>query len=210
MKLIILGGFLGSGKTSVLIPLAKEMIAAEGGAADGKTKVAIIENEIGQVGIDTAFTDDTGLFTTELFNGCVCCSIAGSLMDALVQLEEKMAPEWVILETTGLARPGDVVQQLHEYYDENLPITVFNILDSGRWLKLLNVVGTLIDDQLTASNYVLVNKIDAVDAETLEKVMESVVDKAKPGTKVYHISAVNNPEGTASVCREIVEEIKHR
>ena len=47
MKLIILGGFLGSGKTSVLIPLAKEMVASAGGAADGATKVAIIENEIG-------------------------------------------------------------------------------------------------------------------------------------------------------------------
>ena len=91
MKLIILGGFLGSGKTSVLIPLAKEMIEAEGGA-DGSTKVAIIENEIGQVGIDTAFTDDTGLYTTELFNGRVCCSIAGSLMDSLAQMEEKMHP----------------------------------------------------------------------------------------------------------------------
>ena len=59
MKLIILGGFLGSGKTSVLIPLAKEMVASAGGAADGSTKVAIIENEIGQVGADTAFTEGT-------------------------------------------------------------------------------------------------------------------------------------------------------
>lgn len=209
MKLIILGGFLGSGKTSVLIPLAKEMIASAGGP-DGKTKVAIIENEIGQVGIDTAFTDDTGLYTTELFNGCVCCSIAGSLMDALVQMEEKMGPEWVILETTGLARPGDVAAQLHEYYDEDLQITIFNILDSRRWLKLVNVVGTLIDDQVTASDYVLMNKIDAVDEETLEQVEAGVREKAKTGTKIFRISAVNDPDGCAAVCREIIDEIENR
>ena len=206
MKLLILGGFLGSGKTSVLIPLAKEIIAAEGGP-DGSTKVAIIENEIGQVGIDTAFTDDTGLYTTELFNGCVCCSIAGSLMDALVQMEEKMGPEWVILETTGLARPGDVAEQLHEFYDENLPVIIFNILDSRRWLKLVNVVGTLIDDQIEAADYVLMNKTDAVDAETLDQVEEGAREKARPETKIFRISAVKDPEGCAAVCREIIEEI---
>ncbi|MBR3309661.1 MAG: cobalamin biosynthesis protein P47K [Lachnospiraceae bacterium] len=207
MKLIILGGFLGSGKTSVLIPLAKEMIEAEGGA-DGSTKVAIIENEIGQVGIDTAFTDDTGLYTTELFNGCVCCSIAGSLMDSLAQMEEKMHPEWVILETTGLARPGDVAQQLHEYYDEDMNITIFNILDSRRWLKLVPVVGTLIDDQVEAADYVLMNKIDATDAEMLDKVEAGV--KEKTNAKIYRVSAVNDKEGLAAVCREIIAEIKNK
>lgn len=207
MKLLILGGFLGSGKTSVLIPLAKEMIEAEGGA-DGTTKVAIIENEIGQVGIDTAFTDDAGLFTTELFNGCVCCSIAGSLMDALAQMEEQMHPKWVILETTGLARPGDVAEQLHEYYDEDMSITIFNILDSRRWLKLLPVVGTLIDDQVQAADYVLMNKIDAADPELLDKVEAGV--KEKTDAKIYRISAVEDKEGTAAVCREIIAEIKNQ
>ena len=122
-------------------------------AARWKNQGAIIENEIGQVGIDTAFTEGTGLYTTELFNGCVCCSIAGSLMDSLAEMEEKLNPEWVILETTGLARPGDVAQKLHEYYDENMNITILNILDSGRWLKLATIVGTLIDDQVEAADY---------------------------------------------------------
>lgn len=178
------------------------------GGADGSTKVAIIENEIGQVGIDTAFTEGTGLYTTELFNGCVCCSIAGSLMDSLAQMEEEMHPEWVILETTGLARPGDVAEQLHEYYDENMNITIFNILDSRRWLKLVPVVGTLIDDQLEAADYVLMNKIDAVDAETLDKVEAAV--KEKKDTRIFRVSALNDPEGMAAVCREIVAEIKSK
>lgn len=207
IRLIILGGFLGSGKTSVLIPLAKEMVAAEG-REDGQTKVAIIENEIGQVGIDTAFTNDTGLYTTELFNGCVCCSIAGSLMDSLVKLEEQMHPEWVILETTGLARPGDVAEQLHEYYDEDMDITIFNIIDSRRWLKLLPVVGTLIDDQIRPADYVLMNKIDAVEPDMLDKVEAGAKEKTQ--AKIYRVSAVNDPEGTAAVCREIIAGIKNK
>lgn len=207
MRLVILGGFLGSGKTSVLIPLAKEIIEAEGGA-DGTTKVAIIENEIGQVGIDTAFTEDTGLYTTELFNGCVCCSIAGSLMDSLAKMEEEMHPAWVILETTGLARPGDVAAQLHEYYDEEMEITIFNILDSRRWLKLVPVVGTLIDDQVEAADYVLMNKIDTTDAETLDKVEAGI--REKTNGKICRISATADPEGTSAVCREIITEIRNK
>lgn len=207
MRLVILGGFLGSGKTSVLIPMAKEIIASEGGA-DGSTKVAIIENEIGQVGIDTAFTDDTGLYTTELFNGCVCCSIAGSLMDSLAKMEEEMHPEWVILETTGLARPGDVADQLHQYYDEDMNITIFNILDSKRWLKLAPIVGTLIDDQVSAADYILMNKIDMTDAETLDKVEAGL--KEKSTGKVYRVSAVNDPEGCAAVLGEIIKEIRNQ
>ena len=184
--------------------MAKEMIEAEGGA-DGSCKVAIIENEIGQVGIDTAFTDDTGLYTTELFNGCVCCSIAGSLMDSLAKMEDQLHPEWVILETTGLARPGDVAKQLHEYYDEDMSITIFNILDSRRWLKLAPIVGTLIDDQVEAADYVLMNKIDQTDEETLDKVEAGL--KEKTGGKIYRISATADPEGCAAVCREILAEI---
>ncbi len=129
-------------------------------------------------------------------------------MDSLAQMEEEMHPEWVILETTGLARPGDVAEQLHEYYDENMSITIFNILDSRRWLKLVPVVGTLIDDQLDAADYVLMNKIDAVDAETLDKVEAAV--KEKKDTRIYRVSAVNDPEGMAAVCKEIIAEIKSK
>lgn len=187
-----------------MIPLAKELIAAEGGA-DGKTKVAIIENEIGQVGIDTAFTDDTGLYTSELFNGCVCCSIAGSLMSSLAQMEEQLHPEWVILETTGLARPGDVATQLHEYYDENMQVVIFNVLDARRWLTLLPIVGALIDDQVEAADYVLMNKIDAAKEETQDKIEAGL--KEKTNGKIYRVSAVKDPDGLAAVIKEIVAEI---
>ncbi len=204
MKLIILGGFLGSGKTSVLIPLAKEMVESCGGA-DGSTKVAIIENEIGQVGVDTAFTEGSGLYTTELFNGCVCCSIASSLMDSLCKMEEEMHPEFVILETTGLARPYDVAAQLWEYYDENLNITLITVIDASRWLRIRKVAGALVDEQIDHANYILLNKIDAADPATTDEV-ESEVQKVCDG-KIYRVSTTSNPEGTSKACREIITEV---
>ena len=204
MKLIILGGFLGSGKTSVLIPLAKEMVASAGGA-DGSTKVAIIENEIGKVGVDTAFTEGSGLYTTELFNGCVCCTIASSLMDSLVKLEEQMHPEFVILETTGLARPYDVAQQLWEYYDEGMNITMITVVDASRWLRISRVAGALVDEQVDHANYVLLNKIDLTDEATISEVEQKISDKCDG--KLYRVSTTTDPEGTSAICREMVTEI---
>jgi len=204
MKLIILGGFLGSGKTSILIPLAKEMVANAGGA-DGSTKVAIIENEIGKVGVDTAFTEGSGLFTTELFNGCVCCTIASSLMDSLCKLEEQMHPEFVILETTGLARPYDVAQQLWDLYDENMSITLITVVDAGRWLRISKVAGALVDEQVDHANYVLMNKIDTTDEATIAGVEESL--RSKCDGKLYRMSTTTDPEGTTAICREMINEI---
>lgn len=203
MKLIILGGFLGSGKTSTLIPLAKE-IAGEN-VKPGETKVAIIENEIGQVGVDTAFTEGSGLYTTELFNGCVCCSIANSLMDSLCQMEEKMHPEFVILETTGLARPYDVATQLWDYYDEDLSITMITVIDAGRWLRVRKVAGSLVNEQVDHANYIFMNKIDTADASVINEVEEEV--NKLTDAKVYKISTTKDPEGIKQICKEIVSEI---
>ncbi|MCF0203331.1 MAG: fructose-bisphosphatase class III, partial [Bacteroidaceae bacterium] len=100
----------------------RQIVEMSGGG--DKTRLAIIENEIGQVGIDTAFTESAGFTTTDLFNGCVCCTLAASLMDTLCQLEKDVDPEWVILETTGLARPHDIAESLWRYYDSDMSITV--------------------------------------------------------------------------------------
>ena len=204
MKLIILGGFLGSGKTSVLIPLAKEMVESAGGA-DGTTKVAIIENEIGKVGVDTAFTEGSGLYTTELFNGCVCCTIASSLMDSLNKLEEQMHPEFVILETTGLARPYDVAQQLWDYYDENMNVTLITVVDASRWLRISKVAGALVDEQVDHANYVLLNKTDLTDEATIAEVEQKI--GALCEGKLYRMSTTTAPDGTRAICKEMITEI---
>lgn len=204
MKLIILGGFLGSGKTSVLIPLAKEMVESAGGA-DGTTKVAIIENEIGKVGVDTAFTEGSGLYTTELFNGCVCCTIASSLMDSLNKLEDQMHPEFVILETTGLARPYDVAQQLWEYYDEGMNVTLITVVDASRWLRISKVAGALVDEQVDHANYVLLNKTDLADEATIAEVEQKI--GALCEGKLYRMSTTTDPEGTRAICKEMITEI---
>ena len=206
MRLLILGGFLGTGKTSVLMPVARQIVAAAGGG--DKTRVAIIENEIGQVGIDTAFTEGAGFTTSELFNGCVCCTLAASLMDSLNQLEEEMNPEWVILETTGLARPHDIAETVKRYYDEGMNTAVCITVDVNRWNRLKKVVGELLFEQVTNADYVFLNKVDLADRATIDAVRKDVEGMTKG--KVYEISAVSDVEGTEKICREIIDEVISR
>ena len=205
MKLVVLSGFLGSGKTSFLMPLAHEIVeSCEGG---DETKLVIIENEIGQVGVDNVFTEGGGYTSKELFNGCVCCSILGSLMECLADIEANENPEWVILETTGLARPADLANNLWAYYDDDMNITTAVVVDASRWMKLIEAEGLneLVFDQIRDANYLFINKTDLVSAAELKDINDDVIQRTDG--RVYNISAAKDAEGTKNVCREMIEEI---
>ena len=205
MKLIVLSGFLGSGKTSFLMPLAHEIVdSCEGG---DETKLVIIENEIGQVGVDNVFTEGGGYTSKELFNGCVCCSILGSLMECLADIEANENPEWVILETTGLARPADLANNLWAYYDDDMNITTAVVIDASRWMKLIEAEGLneLVFDQIRDANYVFINKTVLVTADELKEISADVLKRTDG--RVYNMSAAKDAEGTNAVCKDMVEEI---
>ena len=205
MKLVVLSGFLGSGKTSVLMPLAHEIVDSCEGGDEGK--LVIIENEIGQVGVDNVFTEGGGYTSRELFNGCVCCSILGDLMDCLVDIEKNENPSWVILETTGLARPADLADGLWTYYDDDMNITTCVVIDASRWMTLIEADGLneLVFDQISDANYVFINKTDLVGAEELQAVKDDVLTRTEG--RVYAMSTTTDAEGTKQICREMIEEI---
>lgn len=203
MKLIILGGFLGSGKTSILIPFAQEL--STGGETTPKN-IVIIENEIGQVGIDSTLTEGCGFVTKNLFNGCVCCTIAGTLIESLRTIRTRIEPDYVILETTGLAMPDSVANQIWDYYDAHLSITLITVVDAERWLRITKHAQDLAYDQLLHADYVFLNKTDRVDPETLQRVREDVIEKAGK-CEIYEVSKMSNPSYIVSVCREICNNI---
>lgn len=103
MKVLILGGFLGSGKTSLLLQLAYYMTGHLSG--DKKYQVVILENEIGEEGIDDKLLRGNGYQVENLFSGCACCTLSGELLSSVSNIEKQLQPQWLILETTGLAYP---------------------------------------------------------------------------------------------------------
>lgn len=167
MKFLIVGGFLGSGKTSFLIHLAKHLVNVR-----GIKNVAILENEIGQVGIDDKILQGAGYEVKGLFAGCVCCTMAGELLVNVRMLERDLNPEWIIMEATGVAMPSNIAESLKSKLDIDAQIVC--LADVKRWPKLIRAMAPVVAMQLQGAHTVLVNKIDLVDGEAVEKAKGSI------------------------------------
>ena len=185
MKVLIFSGFLGSGKTSALLPLAKYIVRSS--ASDKENKVMILENEVGEVGIDDAFLRSGGFQVDNLFSGCACCTVSGELVGAAQRLRKEYDPDWIILETTGIAYPRRIQENLKSAIGLDSRIGV--LVDASRWNRLLVPMHELLSGQIIGSDAVLVNKIDLVDEATLEKV-DSDIRGFEPNAVISHISAI--------------------
>jgi G3E family GTPase len=96
MHLLLIAGFLGSGKTTLTINLSRAAVARG-------QRVAILVNEIGEIGIDNQLMRQLELNVWELFGGCICCSLSGDLVSSLQKLDSSYNPDLVILEPSGAA-----------------------------------------------------------------------------------------------------------
>ena len=167
MKFLIVGGFLGSGKTSFIIHLAKYLVQVR-----GIKNVAILENEIGQVGIDDKILQGSGYEVKGLFSGCVCCTMAGELLVNVRMLQRDLDPDWIIMEATGVAMPHSIKESLKNKLD--IDAQVVCLVDAKRWQKLVKAMAPVMTMQLMGADMVLVNKVDLVDQETVEMAKGSI------------------------------------
>lgn len=194
MNMLVLGGFLGSGKTSVLLQLAKHIIGED---SDKYAKVVILENEIGEVSVDDKILRSKGYAVENMFSGCVCCTMSGEMVINVKKIMTDLQPDWIIMEATGVAYPYNIVETLQRSI-KDIGMKVVCLADAKRWNRLLIPMGQLIADQLNGADFVLINKIDMVDENTLEQVDNSV---ASFNTKAqrFHINAN----------KEIAEQVLH-
>jgi G3E family GTPase len=183
VKLLCIAGFLGSGKTTVLLELARTMTQTG-------LQLAIVENEIGDVGVDGGYVREAGLPVQELFGGCICCTLQTGLVETLRALEAQYAPDWVVVEPTGLAAPGDLMKTVRTYMPQIARSRVLTLVDAGRWEMLQQVVEPLITAQLEAADVIAVNKIDQVDEAVVARI-EEVVRRANATAAIRRVSAVS-------------------
>ncbi len=203
MKIIIFGGFLGSGKTTVLQQMAR-FLAEHEANSKANTKVVIVENEIGEVGIDDQVLKSAGFKVSNIFSGCVCCTLKSELIKSVKEIQEKMNPSWVVIEATGVAYPGSIRKALAE--NLGLEAYIITIADASRWKRLVNAMQILVSGQLEDSMTVLINKTDLVDEDTLETVKSSVISY-HDSVEVFMISAKQGiPEDVLEKIMGHVEE----
>ena len=157
MHLLTISGFLGTGKTTLILNLAG-ITAAKG------ISTAILVNEIGEIGIDDQLMEAHDLNVRQMLNGCVCCSLAKDLPRTLEQLVEVYDPELAILEPSGAADLAKVLSALKYYRGAPLASqTKVTLLDPLRLGKLKVVVGPLITSQVAQADHLLLTKADLAD-----------------------------------------------
>ncbi|WP_320035798.1 GTP-binding protein [Halarcobacter sp.] len=164
-KLIVVTGFLGSGKTNFL----QNFIEFEN---QNSRFIGIIQNEIGKTGLDGKLLDyDYNM--VEIDEGCVCCSMAGQLRSAITILLDKKVPDTIILETTGVANPFNLLSEIDELGDLIEFDSIITIVDAKSYEKLISTY-LVFKDQIRAADVILLNKIDLLEKEELEKIENKI------------------------------------
>ncbi len=167
MNVLLVGGFLGSGKTSFILKLAHHLIEDL-----GIGNIVILENEIGEISVDDKLMKGAGYQVRGLFSGCVCCTLAGELPGAIRQIELEINPDWVIMEATGLAFPYMIRKNLRDALGKECKVVC--LTDAQRWKRLFAAMEQLLCDQMQGADVVLVNKADLVEQETIDRVTADI------------------------------------
>ncbi|MDD3342108.1 MAG: GTP-binding protein [Sulfurospirillaceae bacterium] len=160
-KFIVVTGFLGSGKTNFL----QNYIEYE---TEKNRFVGIIQNEIGKTGLDGKLLDYS-YSLVELDEGCVCCSLAGQLRMGVNTLMQTITPDTIILETTGVANPFNLLSELHELEDIVDFEAIVTVVDGVNALYLYDEF-RVFRDQIRAADVILLNKIDQMSESQIDSV----------------------------------------
>ena len=174
MKITQIAGFLGCGKTTLLLKLSREI------AGDGERKIALVVNEIGEIPVDGKVIEESGMQVKDIGGGCICCEVAATFAKTIYRLYKDFKPDHVLVEPTGVAVPHQVkLAARMGGRDAKISIGPAIVLfDATRPKELLDMdmLGQLVTTQIKDADVIAISKIDAVDdaaiSESAEKVRE--------------------------------------
>lgn len=184
MDLLSFSGFLGSGKTTLILALARQL------AAQGR-RTAFIVNEVGEVGVDQQVLRDDGLQVYEITSGCICCQLGVDLVKTLEALVREQHPESVIVEASGVATPEGVLDALSYYSGPPFETQrSVGVLDPTRLEALLEVMTPLLESQVAGVDEIVVTKTDVATAAEVELARE-VVGRLNPSARLATLAATD-------------------
>src|SRR5499426_3363511 len=186
----ILTGFLGSGKTTLLNRILKE---------DHGQRIAVIENEFGEVGVDGSLIEKSEEQIIEMNNGCICCTVRGDLVRILGSLKEKrdkgeLKFDRVVIETTGMADPGPVAQtfftdeEIGNYYLLDSILTVVDAKHAPQQLDEFHEA----QEQVGFADRILMSKTDLVTDDDVEKLAKRI-KRMNPRAPIKKVNFGNAP-----------------
>ena len=175
VKIDIISGFLGAGKTTLIKKLLKEAFEGE--------QVVLIENEFGQIGIDGGSLKDAGIESREMNSGCICCSLVGDFGASLKEVVEKYHPDRILIEPSGVGKLSDVIKAVQGVEEEvDIQLNSYTtVVDAKKCKMYMRNFGEFFDNQVQYAGAIIMSRTDIVDEKKAMESMEllrSINDKA--------------------------------
>jgi len=190
LRVVLCTGFLGSGKTTLILALVRQ-------ATDLGQRICVIVNEIGDVGIDGTVLRTGNLEVHEITAGCICCQIGVDLVRTLREVAERLEPDLVIIEASGVATPAGVLQVLDRYFvaDRDVTVETVTVVDPTRFAALHEVLTPLIEDQIKGADQLVIAKVDEAAPDEIEVALQAMRSLAP--SAAIHLVESSRPETLA-------------
>jgi|GEM_PF-5373695 len=166
VKVDVISGFLGAGKTTLIKKLFESKISSE--------KTVIIENEFGEIGIDGSFLKEAGVQIREINSGCICCSLVGDFEESMKEVIRQFTPDRIIIEPSGVGKLSDIVRAI-ETVDAPLELNIVcTVVDGGKCRMYIKNFGEFYIDQVKEAFTVVVSKADKLPESKIAEAVEQI------------------------------------
>ena len=164
-KIDIISGFLGAGKTTLIKKLIEEAFMDE--------QVVLIENEFGEIGIDSGFLKESGIQINEMNSGCICCSLVGDFKTALGEVLDQFHPDRIVIEPSGVGKLSDVMSAVGNVVSDDVVLNShIAVSDAKRAKTYIKNFGEFYKNQIEYASAIILSRTQDMKEDKLEKTIE--------------------------------------
>jgi len=165
MKILLVSGFLGAGKTTFIKEMAKNI----------NLEFVVLENEYADIGIDGDFLDEKNLNVWEMSEGCICCSMKGDFKSSIKRIYSEINPEYLIIEPTGVGMLSSIVENIREIDNNDIeilnPLTLIDVTSFNEYLETFN---NFFIDNLKNTGKVILTKLENYNPFDIENIKNEI------------------------------------
>ena len=212
-KIDVFSGFLGAGKTTLIKKLLKEALQ--------DTKVVLIENEFGEIGIDGGFLKESGIEIKEMNSGCICCSLVGDFGESLKEVLSTYSPERVLIEPSGVGKLSDVVKAVEDVAaDLDVEInSAVDVVDATKCKMYIKNFGEFFVNQIEHAGTIILSRTGKISQEKLDQAIQLIREHNAEATIITTpweqldgkdiLKTIEGEDKLAEMMKELLEHAHH-
>ena len=196
VKIDIISGFLGAGKTTLIKKLLKDGFQGE--------QVVLIENEFGEIGIDGGFLKEAGIQIRVMNSGCICCSLVGDFGTSLKEVVTKYDPDRILIEPSGVGKLSDVIKAVQGVQDEvDIKLNSYTtVVDAKKCKMYMKNFGEFFDNQIQYAGAIIMSRTDIASEKKVQESLELLRSLNKDAAIIT--TPIENLDG-----KKLVEVMEH-